>query len=99
MKKPLGGRGKKAPYESVTVRVPVPVKAQVEYLIDKYIESSLSGVNQEDLESKALYRACLKLVMSFIEERGLTEKFNSVKPPRDFTNLVRFRDWLESQID
>ncbi len=31
-----GGRGKKAPYESTHVRVPLPIKQEVETLIEKF---------------------------------------------------------------
>ena len=36
MDKPKGGRGKKAPYNSVTVRVPEDLKETVETLVDDY---------------------------------------------------------------
>jgi hypothetical protein len=36
MSKPLGGRGKKAPYETTHVRVPVDLKPQIEEIIDSY---------------------------------------------------------------
>jgi hypothetical protein len=100
MRKPVGGRGKKVPYESVTVRIPVPIRAEVEYLVDRYVQSVLSEGGQSQIEeSKPLYEACLKLVMSFIDEHQWTEKMNSENPPRNFTNLIRFRDWLQSRID
>ena len=34
--KPVGGRGLKAPYETKTIRVPVPVVEAVENVIDRY---------------------------------------------------------------
>jgi hypothetical protein len=36
MAKPVGGRGQKAPYTTTHVRVPEPVKADVERLINDY---------------------------------------------------------------
>lgn len=36
--KPVGGRGKTAPYISTHVRVPIPVKHIIELVIDKYRE-------------------------------------------------------------
>lgn len=36
MAKPIGGRGVKAPYESTHVRVPKPIKAEVEALIEQF---------------------------------------------------------------
>ncbi len=38
MVKPVGGRGNKAPYESTHVRVPLPIKADVQALIDEFRE-------------------------------------------------------------
>ncbi len=36
MVKPVGGRGVKAPYETTHVRVPEPIKPQVERLIEQF---------------------------------------------------------------
>ncbi len=36
MTKPKGGRGKKAPYSTKLMRVPVPMKPQVRQLVDRY---------------------------------------------------------------
>ncbi len=41
MVKPVGGRGNKAPYESTHVRVPVPIKSQVQALIDEFRERQI----------------------------------------------------------
>jgi hypothetical protein len=41
MIKPLGGRGKKAPYETTQMRVPIPLKAQIESTIADYREQVL----------------------------------------------------------
>jgi hypothetical protein len=45
MEKPVGGRGKKAPYQTITIRVPLPIKDKVEKLIEEY---RLSLLNDED---------------------------------------------------
>lgn len=50
MNKPKGGRGHKAPYESTHVRVPVPLKAKVDKLIEEYRELVLNG-NQPEREA------------------------------------------------
>ena len=49
MDKPKGGRGKKAPYETTHMRVPLPLKAQIEKLIEDY---RLSLDNETDLQPK-----------------------------------------------
>lgn len=36
MVKPVGGRGKKAPYETTTIRIPEPIRAEVERLSEEY---------------------------------------------------------------
>jgi hypothetical protein len=37
--KPVGGRGKKAPYSTQIMRVPEPLISEVQYLIDNYRDS------------------------------------------------------------
>jgi hypothetical protein len=49
MNKPVGGRGKKAPYETQVVRVPVPIAPQVEQFIESY---RLSVINSEDNDNE-----------------------------------------------
>jgi hypothetical protein len=44
MDKPKGGRGKKVPYTSVTVRVPEDLKDTVETLVNNYRQSILEGI-------------------------------------------------------
>lgn len=38
-----GGRGKKAPYETITVRVPLPIKDKVDKIIEEYKLSLVGG--------------------------------------------------------
>ncbi len=47
MPKPKGGRGKIAPYRTTHLRVPEPIKDQIQSIIDDYRESLL---NQEPIE-------------------------------------------------
>lgn len=91
MVKPVGGRGKKAPYETVAVRVPVPLLETVSALIEQYRQSVLdpdsatnSTVENED---------CLSTLNRFIEESGQSDKLHT----RNNVNLVRFREWLQSK--
>jgi hypothetical protein len=37
MNKPVGGRGKKAPYETVTIRVPSPLAVEFRKVTDDYV--------------------------------------------------------------
>ena len=43
-----GGRGKKAPYQTTHVRVPVPIKDQVEQLINDYKTGTLDQLTIDD---------------------------------------------------
>ena len=47
MNKPLGGRGKKAPYETKNVRVPVPIIPKVEQMADDYRNLVINGEESE----------------------------------------------------
>jgi hypothetical protein len=66
MTKPKGGRGKKAPYSSVTVRVPEDIKAKVEELVEAYRLFILEGIETEEEallpfdQAKALAQELLK---------------------------------------
>lgn len=43
MSKPKGGRGHVAPYQTTHLRVPVPIKADLEKIIEDYREAVLKG--------------------------------------------------------
>lgn len=47
MTKPLGGRGKKAPYKTQIVRVPIPIVPKVEQIIDDYRNLVINGEESE----------------------------------------------------
>lgn len=98
MTKPLGGRGNKAPYETTQVRVPMPIKPQVEKLIAQYRAMILNGndtTEDTDLDNKKAleFIICMKLVDRFIEEIGQTNSLHS-PTKRNNRNLAKFRDWL-----
>jgi hypothetical protein len=48
--KPLGGRGKKAPYQTMQMRVPIPLKPKLEGLIADYREKVLLGDDPPELD-------------------------------------------------
>jgi hypothetical protein len=51
MDKPIGGRGKKAPYETTHVRIPVDLKSQVEKLVEDYRNNGLVLSDQDSQQS------------------------------------------------
>lgn len=52
MSKPKGGRGYTAPYKTTHVRVPVPIKEDVQKLIDDYRDSLLNS-NEDSASDKS----------------------------------------------
>lgn len=50
MATPKGGRGVKAPYETTHIRLPVPLKAQVEALIADYRQSEQIEFSKQQLD-------------------------------------------------
>jgi hypothetical protein len=61
MNKPVGGRGVKAPYETTHVRVPLPIKADIERLIDQFkvgskaeAGNSLTGIDEAVVIAKSI---------------------------------------------
>lgn len=102
MARPLGGRGKKAPYATAMVRVPVPIKSDVEKLIAQYRTELLGGGSEDETESDKSddseeILTAIKLVDRFVEKIGQTEHLHS-KTRRDNRNLAKFRNWLASQL-
>lgn len=80
-----GGRGNKAPYESTHVRVPVPIKAEVEKLInefklgiDGHTENLLTGLIEVD-EAVKIAQGILKQKKSarVSVEKLLTALYNT----------------------
>ena len=73
MNKPLGGRGKKAPYETTHLRIPVPIKADIEKLIENYRLSVIDGIESDDNglmsveDAKLLTRKLIKAKTSKID--------------------------------
>jgi hypothetical protein len=51
MTKPKGGRGYKAPYETVVMRVPKPLEERIEKQIEDYRSQVIEGVQLEDQKS------------------------------------------------
>lgn len=57
MTKPKGGRGKKAPYETQQMRVPVPIKEQVNNLITQFRDETLTESEDDSILVTSLERS------------------------------------------
>ena len=75
MTKPIGGRGKKAPYETTHIRVPVNLKPQIESLIEAYRLSVIDGIDSQESEVMAMGEA-IELSKKLL--RGKTSKIDTV---------------------
>jgi hypothetical protein len=75
MNKPIGGRGKKAPYETTHVRIPVDLKSQVEELVESYRSNglvSLEDNNQKPVKDKLInYGEFLDFMIEEFKQNGL----------------------------
>lgn len=49
--RPNGGRGQIAPYQTTHVRVPIPIKAEVEKLVARYKENQLLEIGEQRMTS------------------------------------------------
>jgi hypothetical protein len=49
--RPNGGRGQTAPYQTTHVRVPLPIKTEVEKLVARYKESQLLKIGDQRMPS------------------------------------------------
>lgn len=69
MIKPIGGRGKKAPYETVQMRVPAPIKTQIEGLIQQYRDQVLGEPESVDIEEeKPVFRFTQAELEAFVRQ-------------------------------
>ncbi|MBE9119210.1 hypothetical protein IQ249_25500 [Lusitaniella coriacea LEGE 07157] len=58
---PKGGRGKKAPYDTTHVRVPVGMKPLVDELIEEYKQKVMTGTIDSDAE---IDKSCSSLLLA-----------------------------------
>lgn len=105
MVKPLGGRGKKAPYDTTQMRVPIPLKSRFESAIADYREKVLLGEDDnepedsEEDESEPSDAEVINLQHKKIQELMSEVKYLEFKlshPSAIATKLVdRFIDEIE----
>lgn len=82
MDKPKGGRGLKAPYTTVVMRVPSPIASKIEVLIETYRAKSLAGeITQDDLLKFDSFRTSYSAVpkVTAIEEANKLIKSRKTK--------------------
>ena len=89
MSKPVGGRGHKAPYQTMTIRIPINVKEQVEEIVEQFRSGDLEVVKTDSSDNNKISR--LMIIIKQYKEIS--------KPSRDWTKCNQLIEELEAEID
>jgi hypothetical protein len=88
MSKPVGGRGHKAPYQTMTVRIPIDVKEQVEEIVERFRSGNLESTQTDNSDNNRISQ------LTTIIARYKT----AAKPSRDWTKCNQLIHELETEI-
>jgi hypothetical protein len=88
MSKPVGGRGHKAPYQTMTIRIPIDVKEQVEEIVERFRSSDLELAKTDCSDNNIISQ------LTAIIERYKTAS----KLSRDWTKCNQLIQELETEI-
>jgi hypothetical protein len=89
MSKPVGGRGHKAPYQTMTIRIPIDVKQQVEEIVEGFRSNNLASTQTDDSERNRISQ------LTTIIERYKA----AAKSSRDWTKCNQLIQELEAEIE
>ncbi len=88
MSKPVGGRGHKAPYQTMTIRIPIDVKEQVEEIVERFRSGELE-VAKNDCNNNNRISQLTTVI----------ERYKEIsKPSRDWTKCNQLIQELEIEI-
>ena len=88
MSKPVGGRGHKAPYQTMTIRIPIDVKQQVEEIVERFRSSNLESTQTDNSD----FNKILQLT-------AIIERYKEIsKSSRDWTKCNQLIQELETEI-
>lgn len=88
MVKPVGGRGRTAPYKTTVVRIPVDLYERVEAMAEKFRDDLEMGITRVDPDNDKVSK-----LSKIIEKYKLASK-----PSRDWTKCNQLIDELEAEI-
>jgi hypothetical protein len=88
MSKPVGGRGHKAPYQTMTIRIPIDVKQQVEEIVERFRSDNIELAKTDCSDNNII------LQLTAIIERYKTAS----KSSRDWTKCNQLIQELETEI-
>ena len=89
MSKPVGGRGHKAPYQTMTIRIPIDVKDQVEEIVERFRSGNLESTQTERSDNNIISQLTT-----------IIERYKTVaKSSRDWTKCNQLIEDLETEIE
>ena len=89
MPKPVGGRGHKAPYQTMTIRIPIDVKEQVEEIVERFRSGDLEVAQTDNSDNNRISQLT-----------AIIERYQEIsKPSRDWTKCNQLIQELSAEID
>ena len=88
MSKPVGGRGHKAPYQTMTIRIPIDVKEQVEEIVERFRSGNLELAKTDSSNNNRISQLTI-----------IIERYKAVaKLSRDWTKCNQLIQELSAEI-
>jgi hypothetical protein len=89
MPKPVGGRGHKAPYQTMTIRIPIDVKEQVEEIVERFRSDNLESTQTDNSDNNRISQLT-----------AIIERYKEIsKPSRDWTKCNQLIQELSAEIE
>ena len=89
MSKPVGGRGHKAPYQTMTIRIPIDVKQQVEEIVERFRSGDLEVTKIDCSDNNKISQLT-----------AIIERYKEIsKLSRDWTKCNQLIQELETEIE
>lgn len=89
MSKPVGGRGHKAPYETVIVRIPIDVKPQIDEIVERFRSGDLELAKNDNSDHNRISQLTT-----------IIEQYKTIaKSSRDWTKCNQLIQELETEIE
>ena len=88
MVKPVGGRGHKAPYTTMVIRIPVDLQERIEIMVEKFRDNLETDVVEIDLDNDKISK-----LSRIIDKYKLISKSS-----RDWVKCNQLIDELDAEI-
>ncbi len=89
MSKPVGGRGHKAPYQTMIIRIPIDVKQQIEEIVERFRSGNLEVAKIDCNDNSRISQLS-----------AIIERYKEIsKPSRDWTKCNQLIQELKTEIE